>query len=286
MVVLHVERAAHVELGAVLPRELQRDAHSLVAVRRAVHADHEGAALERAVVAHHQHVLLDAAQRPPDDPAELAEVLPAQPVGADRDEVVVALGGARELLVVLLVLGDQPAVLAHLDVGADALAAVVLVGDVGVEADEGGQAPLAAVRLLDDLLEVDALQELPGQRNAGFLAAQVHLVQEAVGDELEALLDKLVVDLPLPLDLLGLLELRGEPHLELPEADIVQAGGVDVRAGDAPLGAPADLDRAVDREVGFTRVVHGDEDFSIEGGHRLRLSPSRIGRVRRVTAWR
>src|SRR3972149_4946232 len=50
----------------------------------------------------------------------------------------------------------------------------------------------------------------PPECPAALLAALLDLVEERVGDELEALLDQLVVDLALPLDLFRRLELRGK----------------------------------------------------------------------------
>src|SRR5262249_33095074 len=102
-------------------------------------------------------------------------------------------------------------------------------------------------------------------------AALAHLVQEAVGDELEALLDQLVVDLALLLDLFRGLELGGEPGLELAEPHVVQPCGVDVIAGDAPSRATTQLDGAVHRPVRVLRVVYGDEDLRIHRHARDRL---------------
>ncbi|HXF96639.1 MAG TPA: hypothetical protein VNI61_11130, partial [Gemmatimonadales bacterium] len=63
------------------------------------------------------------------------------------------------------------------------------------------------------------------------------MVQETVGDELEALFDQLVVDLALLLDLFRGLEAGGEAGLELAKADVVQPGGIDVIPGDPPAGS-------------------------------------------------
>ena len=92
---------AHVELRAVLPRHLQRHAHRLVAVGRAVDADEEAAALERPVVAHDEDVLLDAADRARHHAAQLAERLPAHAVRADRHQVVAPARAAGQLLVLI-----------------------------------------------------------------------------------------------------------------------------------------------------------------------------------------
>src|SRR5690606_39185406 len=137
---------------------------------------------------------------------------------------------AGQLPVVLLILGDETAVLADADIAADAVAAVVLARDVGIEPDQARQPPLASVRLADQLLVVDALEELAGERHARRPAAPLDLVQEAVRDKLEALLDELVVDLPLAFDLFRSLEPGGQAGLELAEADVVEPGGVHVAA--------------------------------------------------------
>jgi hypothetical protein len=97
---------------------------------------------------------------------------------------------------------------------------------------------------------VDSFQELAGDRDAGPRAALLDLVDEAVGDQLQPLFDQLVVDLPLTLDLVRGLEAGGEPGLELAEANVVQARGVDVVAGHAAAGAATQLDRAIDGPVG------------------------------------
>src|SRR5690606_15437076 len=267
------------QLRAELAGELEGDAHALVAVRGAVDADHEAAALERPSVAHDQHVLLDAAHDARDDPAKLAEPLPAEPVRADDQHFVGTRRRAGQLLVVLLVLGDEPAALADADVAADTVAAVVLARDVGVEPDQARQPSLAPVRLPDQLLVVDALEELARERNAGRVAAALDLVQEAVRDELEALLDQLVVDLPLPLDLLGSLELGGQARLELAEADVVEAGRVDMAARDPASGPTAYLDRALDGPRRVRGVVHGDEDLAVHdhlGRPGIRRDPSSL----------
>src|SRR5207244_11589674 len=95
------------------------------------------------------------------------------------------------------------------------------------------------------------------------LAPLAELIEEAVGDQLQALLDQLVVDLALLLDLFRRLELRGQAGLELAEADVVEAGGVDVVAGDATPGLATQLDRPGDRPVRVLGVVDGDEDLAV-----------------------
>jgi hypothetical protein len=88
--------------------------------------------------------------------------------------------------------------------------------------------------------------------------------QEAVGDQLRAaLLDQLVVDLALALDLIGRLELRGQPGLELPKAHVVEPRRIDVVGGDPALGELGELDRAIDGPVRVLRIVHRHEDFPV-----------------------
>src|SRR4029450_4592159 len=131
------------------------------------------------------------------------------------------------------------------------------------EAAHRGQAALAAVHLADDLLVVDPLEQLTREVDAGLLAAVADLVEKAVGDELQALLDQLVVDLALALDLLGGLELRGQPRLQLAEAHVVQARRIHVIGRDATPGEMGELDRAIDGPVRGLRGVHRHEDSPV-----------------------
>src|SRR5437763_912357 len=78
-----------------------------------------------------------------------------------------------------------------------------------------------------------------------------------------AFFDQLVVDLALLFDLVGRLEPSGEACLELAEADVVEAGGVDVVAGDAAIGPAAQLDGPVDGPIRMCGVVDGNEDLAI-----------------------
>src|SRR3989454_8061951 len=176
--------------------------------------------------------------------------LPAEPVRSDREQVVRPARGPDEPRRPILVFGHQPPVLAHPHVGADLVAAVVAGGAIGIEADEPRQPPGAAVHLVRDLFVIDAFEQLARESHTGRVAPLAQLIEEAVGDELQPLLDQLVMDLALLLDLLGGLEARGETGLELAEADVVESGGVDVVAGDATVGLAAQLDRPVDGPVG------------------------------------
>src|SRR6185436_731142 len=96
---------------------------------------------------------------------------------------------------------------------------------IGIETDEPGETTLAPVQFVHDLFVVDPFQQLAGEIDAGGFAPLTELIQEAVGDELEALLDQLVVDLALALDLFGGLELRGESSLELAETHVMEPRG-------------------------------------------------------------
>ena len=71
------------------------------------------------------------------------------------------------------------------------------------------------------------------------------------------------MDLALFLDFFGRLELGGEAGLELAEADIVEAGGVDMVAGNAPAGLAAHLDGAVHGPIGVRRVVDRNEYLAV-----------------------
>ena len=139
------------------------------------------------------------------------------------------------------------------------------MSDVGIEADEARETSAATVRLVDDFLVVDAFEELPRDGHAGLGTAAVELVQEAVRDELEPLLDQLVVDLALPPDLGRFLELGREPDFELAKPDVVKAGGIDVRAGDAAPEASAEFDGAIDGPVRLARVIDRGKYLSIHG---------------------
>src|SRR5713101_6491412 len=103
----------------------------------------------------------------------------------------------------------------------------------------------------------------PGSRPAPRFTSFVELIEEAVGEELQTLFDQFIVDLALFLDLCGRLELRGEAGLELAEADIVEAGGVDMVAGNAPAGLAAHLDGAVHGPIGVRRVVDRNEYLAV-----------------------
>ena len=189
----------------------------------------------------------------------------ADAVRPDHHQVVVAAARSGQLLVVILVLGDDAPSFAEAHVAAHLVAPVVARGDVRIEADEARQVALTRVHLAHDLLVVDAFQQLARQRHAGIPAAAVDLVEEGIGDELQPLLDQLVVDLALAL-YLGLgLKLGGKPGLELAEADVVQARGIDVVAGDVSVGARSEFDGAIHRPVRPGRVVHRHEDLTVHG---------------------
>src|SRR6185437_15789561 len=96
---------------------------------------------------------------------------------------------------------------------------------------------------------IDAFQQLAREAHARGLASLAELVEEAVGDELQAFFDQLVVDLALLLDLVRRLEASGEACFELAEADVVEAGGVDVITRDAAVGPAGQLDGAVDGPI-------------------------------------
>src|SRR3989441_9367459 len=263
VVVFHVEGTAHVQRAAERLRQLERGLHRHVAVGRPVHAYQEATAGQGPIVADEEHVLLDAPQRARHHAAQLRERLPAQAVRTEGDEIVTAPGAADEPGCGVFVLRDEAAVGADLHVAAPLGAAVVARGPVRVEPDQPREPARSPVHLVDDLLVVDALEQLPGEGDAGGLAFLAQLVQEAVGDELQAFLDQLVVDLALALDLCGCLELRGEAGLELAEADVVEAGGVDVVAGDAAAGLATDLDGPLERPIGVLGVVDGNEDLAV-----------------------
>ena len=170
VVVLDVEGAADEELRPEATRHLEGLAHGLVAVRRSVDAHDPSPAGQRPVVADQQQILLDAASDAGSDPAHLRQRLDADAVRPHDEKVVVAARASCQLLLELLVLGDEPAVLADPDIAAHSPATIVSGRDVRVEADQAGEAAAALVRLPDDLLVVDALEELPGHGHIRFFA--------------------------------------------------------------------------------------------------------------------
>ena len=86
-------------------------------------------------------------------------------------------------------------------------------------------------------------RERPDQLDVVLLAEGFEHVYIRVGDYLQALGDELVVDLALPLHLVLVAELLGEPALHLPEAHVVHLGGVGVATRYPPrrTGAPRRL---------------------------------------------
>ncbi len=111
-------------------------AHGLVCVGRPVDADYPGAPVEGPIVLDDQRVLLHLADDPRDHPPQLRIRLLADSVGPDGEKVIVAVTGSSQLFVLLLILGDDPAVVVQDYIAPDDVTPVVLVGDVGVEADE------------------------------------------------------------------------------------------------------------------------------------------------------
>src|SRR5215218_1631528 len=133
---------------------------------------------------------------------------------------------------------------------------------------------VAGVHVLDDDLEVLAFEGATHQLDVVFLAERLEDVDIRVGDYLQAFGDELVVDLALPLHLVLVAELLGQPALHLPEAHVVHLRGVGV----APGHPAPELARHVHpydaRLVRVVRVVYRDIDLFV---HRPR-SPSLVGR--------
>ena len=175
------------------------------------------------------------------------------------------------------------------------LAAVVLVGAVGIEPDQAGQAAFAAVHLADDLLVVDPFEELPRER-ARRPASQRLSTWSRKLSAMSCSPFSISLSWILRCRLIssGGLELGGKPGLELAEAHVVEARGVDVVAGDASVRVATQLDRAIDRPVRVLRVVDGDEDLAIHRhlgrwsgvGHTpfSRRAPDELGPGQRSTA--
>jgi hypothetical protein len=163
----------------------------------------------------------------------------------------------------VLVLTDDAAVGSELNVGADPLSTVVVGGDIRVEADKARELALPPVHLVDDLLKVDPLEELASQWDARIGALRLDLIQERVRNQLKTLLYQLVVNLALALDLLRGLEFCGESRLELPKADVVEARGVHVIAGNSAVGLRADLYRPINGPIRMLGVVDWNNYFPI-----------------------
>ena len=78
----------------------------------------------------------------------------------------------------------------------------------------------------------------------------------------------------LPLHLVLVAELLGEPALHLTEADVMHLGGVGVAPGDPAPELPRHVDADDARLVGVVRVVYRDVDLFVH----IPRSPSFAGR--------
>src|SRR5829696_5970346 len=119
------------------------------------------------------------------------------------------------------------------------------------------------VHVLDYDLEVLAFQRASHQLDVVLLAERLEHVDVGVGDDLQALGDELVMDLALPLHLVFVAELLGEPALHLAEADVVHLRGVGVATRDPAPELPRHVDPDDARLVGVVRVVDRDVDLSV-----------------------
>ena len=122
---------------------------------------------------------------------------------------------------------------------------------------------VVVVDVLDDDLEVLALEGAADELDVVLLAEGLEDVYVGVGDDLESLGDELVVDLALPLHLVLVAELLGEPGLHLAEADVVHLGGVGVATRDPAPELPRNVDAYDARLVGVVRVVDRDVDLFV-----------------------
>src|SRR5215216_1004646 len=129
---------------------------------------------------------------------------------------------------------------------------------------------VARVHVLDDDLEVLAFEGATHQLDVVFFTERFQHVYIRVGDYLEALGDELVVDLALPLHLVLVAELLGQPALHLPEAHVVHLRGVGVAAGDPATELARHVHPDDARLIGVVRVVYRDVNLFV---HRPR-SPS------------
>src|SRR5918998_971698 len=131
------------------------------------------------------------------------------------------------------------------------------------------------VHVLDDDLEVLAFQGAAHQLDVVLLAQGLQHVDVGVGDDLQPLGDELVVDLALPLHLVLVAELLGEPALHLPEADVVHLRGVGMTTSYPAPELPRHVDADDARLVGVVRVVYRDVDLFVH----IPRSPSFEGRL-------
>src|SRR4029453_958584 len=92
---------------------------------------------------------------------------------------------------------------------------------------------------------------------AGRSALSRHAIEIAVGDQLESHRDEAVVDLPLALQLYFVDVLLGQRVLHLPEAIVVQLGGVDMAADQFRRVRLAQPERARNGAIGMIGVVDG-----------------------------
>ena len=165
-------------------------------------------------------------------------------VDADQDRVPLRLARLRDVL-------DHPDIAVGL--AGDALAdradhAVPRASDPqGADHD---QVVLRADDILEDLDVMLPVHHPRLERQARLAAEARHAVEIAVGDQLEAHRDEAVVDLPLALELDLVDVLLRQRVLHLPEAIVVQLGGVDVAADQLRGERLAQRDAAGDGAIG------------------------------------
>ena len=165
-------------------------------------------------------------------------------VDADQDRVALGLARLGNVL-------DHPDITVGLagDAFADR-ADHAVAGAPDPQGADHDQIVLRAVEILEDLGVMLSVHHPRFELEARRLALARHAVEIAVGDELEAHRDEAVVDLPLALQLHLVDVLLGQGVFHLPEAIVVQLGGVDVAADQFRGERLAQRERAGDGAVG------------------------------------
>ena len=175
-------------------------------------------------------------------------------VDADQDRVALRLARLGDVL-------DDPDIAVGL--AGDALAdraddAVPRAPDP--QRADHDQVVLRADEILEDLGVMLPVHHPRLELEARLRALARHAIEIAVGDQLEAHRDEAVVDLPLALQFHLVDVFLGQRVLHLPEAIVVQLGGVDVAADQFRGERLAQREAAGNGAVGMVGVIDGNVD--------------------------
>jgi hypothetical protein len=119
------------------------------------------------------------------------------------------------------------------------------------EGADDDQVVRRAVEILEDLGVMLPVHHPRFELEARLSAEARHAIEVAVGDELQAHRDEAVVDLALPFELHLVDVFLGQGVLHLPEAIVVQLGGVDMAADQFRGERLAQRERAGNGAVGM-----------------------------------